>query len=60
MQPRPAACAHKSQAADAMYHNSQERDGYHFESGPSLYSGMDARGVAANPLAHVFQVRTSL
>lgn len=32
-----------------------ERDGYHFESGPSLYSGMDDRGVAANPLSHVFQ-----
>lgn len=32
-----------------------ERDGYHFESGPSLYSGMDARGTGANPLAHVFQ-----
>ena len=31
------------------------RDGYHFESGPSLYSGMDARGPAANPLSHVLQ-----
>lgn len=31
------------------------RDGYHFESGPSLYSGMAARGKAANPLAHVLQ-----
>ncbi|MEW5301350.1 MAG: hypothetical protein WDW36_004213 [Sanguina aurantia] len=31
------------------------RDGYHFESGPSLYSGMADRGKAANPLAHVLQ-----
>lgn len=31
------------------------RRGYHFESGPSLYSGMDGRGQAANPLAHVLQ-----
>ncbi|KAH7623714.1 hypothetical protein Ndes2526B_g00945 [Nannochloris sp. 'desiccata'] len=31
------------------------RDGYHFESGPSLYSGMAGRGPAANPLALVFQ-----
>jgi len=29
--------------------------GYHFESGPSLYSGMAATGVEANPLAHIFQ-----
>jgi hypothetical protein len=29
--------------------------GYHFESGPSLYSGMDGTGPAANPLAHVLQ-----
>lgn len=29
---------------------------YHFESGPSLYSGMRSRGKGANPLAHVFQV----
>ncbi|KAI8463200.1 MAG: hypothetical protein J3K34DRAFT_527188 [Monoraphidium minutum] len=35
--------------------HSWSRDGYHFESGPSLYSGMDARGPAANPLAHVLQ-----
>jgi hypothetical protein len=32
-----------------------EKNGYHFESGPSLYSGMNDVGVAANPLAHVFQ-----
>ena len=31
------------------------QDGYHFESGPSLYSGMAARGRAANPLSHVLQ-----
>ncbi|PNH12854.1 Prolycopene isomerase, chloroplastic [Tetrabaena socialis] len=30
------------------------RDGYHFESGPSLYSGLSARGKEANPLSHVF------
>ena len=29
------------------------RDGYHFESGPSLYSGM--RGDSINPLAQVFK-----
>lgn len=32
-----------------------ERDGFHFESGPSLYSGMASIGVAANPLALVLQ-----
>ncbi|PNW72273.1 hypothetical protein CHLRE_16g674950v5 [Chlamydomonas reinhardtii] len=32
-----------------------ERDGYHFESGPSLYSGMAGRGKEANPLGHVLQ-----
>jgi hypothetical protein len=37
----------------------QERDGFHFESGPSLYSDMDSRGKAANPLAHVLQVRAA-
>ncbi|BDA51137.1 Prolycopene isomerase, chloroplastic [Coccomyxa sp. Obi] len=31
------------------------QNGYHFESGPSLYSGMAARGRAANPIAHVLQ-----
>lgn len=31
------------------------QDGFHFESGPSLYSGMAARGRAANPLSHVLQ-----
>lgn len=30
------------------------RDGYHFESGPSLYSGMAGKGKEASPLAHVF------
>ncbi|GLC40753.1 hypothetical protein PLESTB_000026100 [Pleodorina starrii] len=29
------------------------RDGYHFESGPSLYSGMGGVGKEANPLGHV-------
>jgi hypothetical protein len=32
--------------------------GYHFESGPSLYSGMASRGTGANPLSHVYQVRS--
>ncbi|KAK9810598.1 hypothetical protein WJX73_003386 [Symbiochloris irregularis] len=31
------------------------QQGYHFESGPSLYSGMAARGRGANPIAHVLQ-----
>eukprot|EP01023_Acetabularia_acetabulum_P064585 TRINITY_DN8388_c0_g1_i2.p1 TRINITY_DN8388_c0_g1~~TRINITY_DN8388_c0_g1_i2.p1 ORF type:complete len:558 (+),score=98.33 TRINITY_DN8388_c0_g1_i2:101-1774(+) len=31
------------------------QDGYHFESGPSLYSGMKAQGIDASPIAHVFQ-----
>lgn len=35
--------------------HSFERDGYHFESGPSLYSGMDSKGPTANPLALVLQ-----
>jgi len=29
--------------------------GYHFENGPSLYTGMNSRGKAGSPLAHVFQ-----
>lgn len=29
--------------------------GYHFESGPSLYSGMAGTGAAANPLALVLR-----
>ena len=29
--------------------------GYHFESGPSLYSGMASSGKEGNPLAHVLQ-----
>lgn len=32
-----------------------ERQGYHFESGPSLYSGMASTGPTANPLALVLQ-----
>eukprot|EP00879_Flechtneria_rotunda_P022429 GHRR01023679.1.p1 GENE.GHRR01023679.1~~GHRR01023679.1.p1 ORF type:complete len:493 (+),score=98.32 GHRR01023679.1:402-1880(+) len=31
------------------------RSGYHFESGPSLYSNINGRGKEANPLAHVLQ-----
>lgn len=31
------------------------RDGYHFESGPSLYSGLGGKGKEANPLGHVLQ-----
>ena len=33
-----------------------QQDGYHFESGPSLYSGMDSQGRSANPMSHVLQV----
>lgn len=40
----PGGCAH-----------AWKQDGFHFESGPSLYSGMASRGRAANPLAHVLQ-----
>ena len=29
---------------------------YHFESGPSLYSGMQSRTIDGNPLGHIFQV----
>lgn len=32
-----------------------KQGGFHFESGPSLYSGMASRGRGANPLAHVLQ-----
>ncbi|KAK9868340.1 hypothetical protein WJX84_009761 [Apatococcus fuscideae] len=32
-----------------------KQDGYHFEAGPSLYSGMASTGRGANPLAHVLQ-----
>jgi hypothetical protein len=33
-----------------------QRDGYHFESGPSLYSGMETgKGKEGNPLAHVLE-----
>jgi len=35
--------------------HSWEVKGFHFEAGPSLYSGMAARGKEANPLAHVLQ-----
>lgn len=31
------------------------RSGFHFESGPSLYSGMESRGISANPLSLVLQ-----
>lgn len=29
--------------------------GYHFDSGPSLFSGLSSRGPQANPLAQVWQ-----
>ena len=32
-----------------------KRGGYHFESGPSLYSGLTGTGPTASPLAHVLQ-----
>ncbi|GBF96586.1 carotene isomerase [Raphidocelis subcapitata] len=50
---RVTVCESHSVAGGAAH--TFERDGYHFESGPSLYSGMDSRGPGANPLAHVFQ-----
>ena len=31
--------------------------GYHFDSGPSLFSGLSSRGPQANPLAQVCQTR---
>eukprot|EP00897_Mesotaenium_endlicherianum_P006473 jgi/Mesen1/5854/ME000298S05133 len=33
--------------------HSFEREGYHFDSGPSLFSGLSSRGAQANPLAQV-------
>uniref|UniRef100_A0A061RCQ2 Carotene isomerase n=1 Tax=Tetraselmis sp. GSL018 TaxID=582737 RepID=A0A061RCQ2_9CHLO len=36
-------------------HSWKHPKGYHFESGPSLYSGMAGTGPSGNPLAHVFQ-----
>lgn len=33
--------------------HSFERNGYHFDSGPSLFSGLSSRGPQANPLALV-------
>lgn len=35
--------------------HSWKRKGYHFESGPSLYSGMASKGPEANPLSGVLQ-----
>lgn len=35
--------------------HSFKRKGYHFESGPSLYSGLKSRGPQANPLGLVLQ-----
>lgn len=35
--------------------HSYRSKGYHFESGPSLYSDMASRGKDANPLSHVLQ-----
>jgi hypothetical protein len=40
----PGGCAH-----------SWERNGYHFESGPSLYSGLSTE-LSCNPLKNVFQI----
>jgi phytoene dehydrogenase-like protein len=33
--------------------------GYHFDSGPSLFSGLSSRGPQANPLAQVCQTSPS-
>ena len=34
--------------------HSFEIKGYHFDSGPSLFSGLSSRGLQANPLAQVW------
>jgi phytoene dehydrogenase-like protein len=36
-------------------HSFRRGEGYHFESGPSLYSGLKARGPQGNPLGLVLQ-----
>ena len=36
-------------------HSFRRGDGFHFESGPSLYSGLNARGPKGNPLGLVLQ-----
>ena len=36
-------------------HSFRRGEGYHFESGPSLYSGLNARGPQGNPLGLVLQ-----
>lgn len=35
--------------------HSFERQGFHFDSGPSLFSGLSSRGLQANPLAQVLE-----
>jgi hypothetical protein len=45
-----ALCAQRAAGMQAWV-----RDGFHFESGPSLYSGLASRGKDGNPLAHVLQ-----
>lgn len=35
--------------------HSFERQGFHFDSGPSLFSGLSSRGMQANPLAQVLE-----
>jgi phytoene dehydrogenase-like protein len=34
--------------------HSFEIKGYHFDSGPSLFSGLSSRGLQANPMAQVW------
>lgn len=36
--------------------HSFEIQGYHFDSGPSLFSGLSSRGVLANPMAQVHEM----
>nr|QIW94442.1 carotene synthesis related protein [Dunaliella salina] len=55
-----AKYGHKVTVAESHYTpggaaHSYQNKGYHFESGPSLYSGMTGKGKEANPLGHVLQ-----
>lgn len=43
-------------AAHAFVHRDKNGGEWHFETGPSLYSGMATRGKEANPLGSVLQV----
>lgn len=53
---RAAAVSHLQNPSFGLWPQAWVRDGYHFESGPSLYSGMASSGKDGNPLAHVLQM----